>query len=395
MIKQIANLLNDACRDALGVNATLTALDSSDVVSMGKAIANFDAYEAFYKSLVNRITKTTYFLRSYRASTRSILRDEHEYGAFVQKVYYAMPDNVDNATFAIPTWSSDGHNTPTYKQASPYDVNNVVEVHALVYGAQGTWSIEVIRPTEQIKTAFLDATSMDAFVSGIMVEVNNKMELDEERLVALAVNTSIAKCFTTDNLHINLLTEYKALHTDSTLTAATCMSDKEFLRYAAKRVRDTIKYMAKMSKLFNVDKYETFTDSENLVVEVLTEFASAMTTYLESDTYHKELVALPRFEEVPYWQGTGAKHSFTDTSTINVKHSDFVTEQNRTGEIKKTGIICFLHDTENVAAYFGNRSSWDVWNPRSEVAIHGEKARKGFAIDGHANSIVFYVADAG
>ena len=104
MIKQIANLLNDACKDALGTNATLTALDSSDVVSMGKAIANFDAYEAFYKSLVNRITKTTYFLRSYRASTRSILRDEHEYGAFVQKVYYAMPDNVDNATFAIPKW---------------------------------------------------------------------------------------------------------------------------------------------------------------------------------------------------------------------------------------------------------------------------------------------------
>ena len=193
MIKQIANLLNDACKDALGTNATLSALDSSDVVSMGKAIANFDAYESFYKSLVNRITKTTYFLRSYRASTRSILRDEHEYGAFVQKVYYAMPDNVDNATFAIPTWGGSGNNTPTYKQASPYDVDNVVEVHALVYGAQGTWSIEIIRPTEQIKTAFLDATSMDAFVSGIMVEVNNKMELDEERLVALAVNTSIAK----------------------------------------------------------------------------------------------------------------------------------------------------------------------------------------------------------
>lgn len=49
MIKQIASLLNDACKDALGTNATLTALDSSDIVSMGKAIANFDAYEAFYK----------------------------------------------------------------------------------------------------------------------------------------------------------------------------------------------------------------------------------------------------------------------------------------------------------------------------------------------------------
>ena len=389
-ISQIANLLNDACKDALG-GATLTNLDSTSIVSMGKALSDNEVYDTFFKSLVNRITKTIYFVRSYSANTRSILRDENEFGAFVQKVYYEMPSNVDNPTFAIPTWNN---TTPTYAQASPYDVENVVAVTSVLYGAQGTWSIEVIRPTEQVKSAFLSASALDAFTSGIMIEINNKMELDEERLIALAVNTSIANCFANGKLAINLLTDYKAEKPDTTVTASTCMSDKEFLRYAAKRVRDTIKYMSRMSKLFNADGYETFTNSENMVVEVLTDFASSMNTYLEADTFHKELVSLPRFEEVPYWQGSGTKHAFADVSAIDVKHSDFVTEENTTGKIKKSGIICFLHDTENVAAYFGNRSSWDDWNPRSEVAIHGEKARKGYAIDKHANSVVFYVADA-
>lgn len=388
LVSQYAAMLNDAVKDALGKNATLATLDTSDIVSTGKALANFDAYEGFFKSLANRIVKTLYFIRAYTAEKRSILRDESEYGAFVQKVYYEMPDNVDNATFAIP--NSDG----AYAQASPYDVENIVKVNALIYGNQGTWSVEVIRPTEQIKSAFLSESAMDAFISGIYVEINNKMELDEERLVALAANTSMAMCLNTEGHAINLLTEYKTLHTDATVTAATCMTDKEFLRYAAKRVRDTIKYMGKMSTLFNADGYETFTSSDNMVVEVLTDFASAMTTYLESDTFHKELVSLPRYEEVAYWQGSGSSFAFADTSKIHVKHDDLVTETNTAGTVEQSGIICFLHDIENVAAYFGNRTSWEMWNPRSEVAIHGEKARKGYAVDNHANAVVFYVADA-
>ena len=116
LISQYSAVLNDAVRDALGTNAALSTLDSSDVVSLGKALANYDAYEGFYKSLANRIVKTLYFIRSYEAEKRSILRDESEYGAFIQKVYYEMPDNVDNPTFAIPN-SSDA-----YMQASPVDV---------------------------------------------------------------------------------------------------------------------------------------------------------------------------------------------------------------------------------------------------------------------------------
>ena len=34
-------------------------------------------------------------------------------------------------------------------------------------------------------------------------------------------------------------------------------------------------------------------------------------------------------------------------------------------------------------------------NPRSEVVVHGEKAEKGFAVDDHANAVVFYLATGG
>ena len=151
--------------------------------------------------------------------------------------------------------------------------------------------------------------------------------------------------------------------------------------------------MGKMSKVYNVDGYTTFTPRDRMVVEMLAEFASASDMYLQADTFHDELVKLPNYEEVPYWQGSGATFAFADCSKINVTHEslgDGETEGSDT--IEQGGIICFLHDIENVAAYFGRRRSWELPNPRSEVMIHGEKAEKGFAVDTHANSMVFYIA---
>ena len=102
IVKQIPNIVNDAVKDALGKSAAITQLKSTDLVSMGRAIEQADAYESFYKSLTNRLVKTIYFVRSYETKTRSVLRDEHEFGAFVQKVYYKLPEAVDNPTWAIP-----------------------------------------------------------------------------------------------------------------------------------------------------------------------------------------------------------------------------------------------------------------------------------------------------
>ena len=386
IVKQIFNIVNDSVKDALGNTDGLTQVDSSDIVSLGKAISAYDAYEQFYKSLTNRIVKTIYFVRTYKGSPRSVLRDEHNYGAFIQKVYYEMPKATANPTYAIG--KDEG-----YKQQSPYDVEAVINVSSLIYGAQGTWTIEIIRPEEQIKTAFLNESNMMSFIDGIYTQVQNTFALEEERLVALAVNTAMANAINGKKAR-NLLAEYNTLNPTETLTVASCLQDANFLKYATKEINRTIKNMRMMSTVFNVDGYPTFTSSENLVVEMLTEFDSATATYLQADTFHKELVSLPKYEAVPYWQSSGKSFKFADCSKISLKGNNLITDTNLTGEVVQGGIICFLHDVENVAAYFGNKKTWEMYNPRSEVYIHGEKARKGFAVDSHANSYVFYIAEA-
>lgn len=379
IVSQIKTLVNDAVKDALGKSATPTSLDTTDIVSMGKAVANVNAYEGFFSALVNRIVKTVYFVRTYEGSDRSVLRDEHEYGAFVQKVYYDLPDAVDN-----PTWDIPDATTGKYTQASPYDVDASIGVSALIYGGKGTWSIEILRPVEQVKTAFLDTASMASFIDGIYVTVENAFKLEEERLVASAVNTAMASAIDGGNAR-NLLAEYNTKYTQS-LTVDTALVNADFLRYASKEINRTVENMGKMSTAFNKAGYATFTSRENMVVEMLAEFASATDMYLQSDTFHDELTALPNYEKVPFWQSSGADFAFADCSSISVDHDDL------TDAVEQSGIICFIHDIENVACYFGNRRSWELFNPRSEVMVHGEKAEKGYAVDDHANAVVFYIA---
>jgi hypothetical protein len=387
IVTQIPNIVNDAVADALGKNSTITNLETTDFVSMGKAIAQFDAYEGFFKSLANRIVRTVYFVRTYKGRDRQILRDEHEYGAFVQKVYYSNVEASDNPTY---DYSGTGG---AFNQQNPYGVTQTVTVEAMVYGGKGTWTLEIVRPIAQIITAFTSESAMLAFIDGMYTYVNNQFKLEEERLVALAANTAIASSLNGGKAR-NLLAEYNTAHPTDTLTVAQALESADFLKYASKEISRTIENMGKMSTVFNVDGYETFTDKENMVVEMNTEFAKASDMYLQADTFHNELVALPGYTSVPFWQTSGKTFAVADSSSIAVTHGDFVTEQNPDGEVEQSGIICFLHDIENVAAYFGRRRTWEMYNPRAEVINHGEKAEKGFAVDNHANAMVFYIATA-
>ena len=389
LITQIPSIVNDAVADALGKNATLSDLDSTDIVSMGKAIAQFDAYEGFFKSLTNRIVRTVYFVRTYEGSDRKILRDEHEYGAFVQKVYYSDVEATDNPTYDYS--GADG----AFVQQSPYGVSQVVTVETLIYGGKGTWTLEIVRPIPQIATAFTSEAAMLAFIDGMYMYVDNQFKLEEERIVALAANTSMANCIINGKAR-NLLDEYNTNHAGNTLTVAQALESADFLKFASKEISRTIDNMGKMSTVFNVDGYETFTSKDNMVIEMNTEFAKATDMYLQADTFHNELTRLPGYTSIPFWQGSGSAFEFADTSAIDIIHDDFIqdaTDETDIGEVKQGGIICFLHDIENVAAYFGRRRTWEMYNPRSEVINHGEKAEKGYAVDSHANAMVFYIEE--
>ena len=392
LAKQIASILNDVIEDLTGQSSTQQTISTTDIVSMGKDIQNLNLTEGFFGSLINRLAKTVYFVRNYDGKgTRGILRDEHEYGAFVQKVYYEAPDLENNSEYAIPQYTQGA--ISGYQQSSPYDVDVTVAVTAKIFSAQGTYELSIVRPVDQIRTAFLSDAEMIRFIDGIYLTIENKMKLAEEALVSTAITTAMAMDINGGKVR-NLLTEYNTLYPDAAITdEEVAMTDPDFLKYAAKQINQTVDYMQDMSEAYNVGGYMTFTDRDNLRVEMLADAAASFDTYLMADTFHNDLIKLPGFEKWNKWAWTGnAGGSFATNSAIKVQHDDFIVAvTNPTGTITQDGIIAFVHDIEHVAAYFGHRRSWEIYNPKDDVYVHGETARKGYAVDPNANGVVFVV----
>ena len=390
-VSQITTLINDIIEDMSGQSAAVQTLETTDLVSLGKAISSANLLEGFFGSLCNRLAKTVYFIRVYDpASRRAILRDEHEFGAFVQKVYYTAPEFEDNYEYSVP----DNSNPVKYQTKSPYDVTNTVAVSAKIFDEQGTFSLNIVRPVDQIRSAFLSESEMMRFIDGIYLAIENKMKMAEEGLVNTAVATAMA--YDIENgMSRNLLSEYNTKFSKS-LTAAKCLADTDFLRYAGMEIKRTMDFMGIMSTEFNSGSYLTFTDRGSMVLETLSTFADALDIYLTADTYHAEMVDFlgNNYERVPRWQrlADDTVQTFAEISEIKIKHSSL----SGTGSnhiVNQTGIIAFLHDIEHVAAYFGHRRSWEKYNEIQDLYVHGESARKGYAVDPNANGVVFYVAD--
>ena len=394
-VKQITTLINDVVEDMTGQSAAAQTLETTDLVSLGKSIENAGLIEGFFGALCNRLAKTVYFVRLYDPDTKTpILRDEHEYGAFVQKVYYTSPAFVDNEEYSVP----DNSSPKKYQTKSPYDVTQTVAVSAKIFDAQGTFSLNIVRPVDQIRSAFLSGEEMMRFIDGIYLCIENELQLAKEGLVATAINTAMA--YDIENgMARNLLAEYNALLPDGVdaLLAADCLRDADFLRYAGMEIKRTMDFMQRMSTEFNSGGYKTFTPREALSLTVLSAFSDATDLYLSSDTFHNDLVALPKYSAVPFWQrmADDTIQGFEEISEIKIKHSALTGGAGAAAHIvNQTGIIAFVHDIEHVAAYFGHRRSWEKYNEIQDLYVHGEVVRNGYAVDPNANGIVFYVADA-
>lgn len=381
-VNQIYGIVNDAAKDALGEKA-IAVKDTAGFVSLGNVVLSSDTNkEQFYKSLANRIGRTVIAGRAYVKKKRSVKRDEMDWGLIYQKISYKKRDAVEN-----PTWNS-------ATQADPFDVEIQTEVVQKLFSVMSTYSFEDSIPDVQLFTAFTSESAMGAFISGIYTNMDNYLALAEENLNDMAVNTYMAGALIKGKAaqKRNLLSEYNTAN-ETTLTAEQALKNVDFLKFAGREIKTAIGNMTRMSTIFNAEGMPRHTPEDKMVVEVLGQFASAMSTYLESDTYHKELVALPNYEEVTYWQASGEGFAFNDVSKINIQNANLaVAETNPTGAVEQSGIIAFVHDYDAVASVIYKHRRNSIYNPRAERLNIFDKAEQGYAVDLSENGVVFFLA---
>ena len=374
-VEQIYTLVNETAKESMGEKA-IAVKDVSSLIALGDSVlSSASDTENFLNTLVDRIARTVFSVRRYETDTEGMVRHPFEFGCIVQKIYVDMPEAKQNNSWEIGKEGYAPVFAPVIKPTAKQKLFKGIT----------TWEVDVTIPDYMLRTAFLNETSMATFIDAIFTAMDNMITLALENNANLTRASFIARKLKGGKPcgAINLLHEYNTL-TSASLTVESAMMNAEFLAWASRAINLWVKRMSKMSVLFNEEGYKRHTPKDKIVVNLLQDFTSACDTFLGANTFHDELVKLPMYDSVAYWQGAGESFDFNDTSAIKVK----IDESNT---IEKKGIIGIVYDYEAMGVTLNERRSTSERNNHDEYTNYYNKANIGYFNDMSENGIVFYL----
>ena len=379
-ITQVAQLVNDATKEILGENAIATE-DLTNVVEIGEQIANANLYDKFVGALVNRIARTIFSIRKYTGRAPSVLMDSWEFGSIVQKVHMKLPEGEDNESWELV----DG---ATYEENQFYKPS----VSVKIWNSKTTFEIPISIAEVQLKQSFLSGEEMGRFVGMLYQAVENSLTLKVDALVMRTICNFIGATLqdgTTGTHVVKLLTEYNANY-GASLTAATAIYNKDFLRYVAFRMKQVASRLSVYSTLFNLGGTEKHTPREDLKIVMLDVLDAGVSTFLQSDTFHEELVKLPQADVVPFWQGSGTSFALADTSSIDVKVKDSI--DGSVHSVSGSYIVAVMFDRNALGVTAMNKRTTSKYNAKAEFYNYWYKEDAGYFNDYNEPFVLFQIA---
>ena len=147
--------------------------------------------------------------------------------------------------------------------------------------------------------------------------------------------------------------------------------------------------MSKMSRIFNLGQKARYTPKDLQHLILLTDFAEASKIYLQSSTYHDDLVKLKGFETVPFWQGSGTAYDLTNCSKINVT----IKKGNSTQDVSTSGVLGVLFDHDALGISNLNQRVTSHYNAKGEFTNSWYKSDGSYFNDFNENMVVFTLGE--
>lgn len=384
-INQIGSMLNDVFKEILGQADLVVAEDLSNIVDVGRALdaesVFGDNFENYAGKIIDKVGKTIFVDRPYKAQGPNIWKDSWEYGSILEKVRCDIGDFEQ----VNPEW--DLLNSPNFDEIFSFTAPGVA---AKYFNSKTTFQVKISLTRKQVRSAFNSATEMNKFIAMIENRIMLKMELAKETLTARTIANLIAEKFKGENNIVNLLALYIEATGDSTTTAETALTNKEFLRFAAKTILMYKEFLAKPSVLYNEDQYTTFTPADRLQAVFLADLSKALETTLYSDTFNDEFVKLAGYSNVAYWQGSGLTNSFADRSKIDVKPAS----NGGDGDAQvHSGIVAVLFDEYACMACNEEPDVRSIFNPEGNFYNYWYSFDCSYFNDLGENVVVFTIQD--
>lgn len=314
--EQASSVLNAVAQQATG-QTNLAAVDTSSFITVAQTALK-TGYDPLMTAISQVLSRTIFSVRPYTAKFKGLMRDSIQYGNHVRKINYIDKPTID----AKPMTLTEGESIDQYIVRKPE------AVQTNFYGGE-TWQDYITRYRDQLDSAFTGPEQFMEFMSGLMMELTNKHEQENEAMSRMALVNFIAGIMadTTNpnagNRVVHLLTEYNT-QTGLALTDTNVYDPanfKAFMQWVYSRIAGIGNMLTERSTIYHTNltisgaakNFLRHTPYDKQKV-----YLSAMPRYqidarVLADAYHDNYLKFADNETVNYWQAIGAPLSIKAT----------------------------------------------------------------------------------
>lgn len=337
--EQVSTVLTSIVKQATN-QTVLTPTDTASFVSVAQ-IALRANRDAVMNAISDVLTRTIFSIRPYSAKLTGLEMDSFRWGGMMRKLSIADEDWQDDPAYAWPA-TYDASQSPATGNGEAIDMWKIKKPNVLqtnFYGAS-VYFDEMTIFEDQIETAFSGPEQLGSFLTLLMTNLSNRLEMSNEALRRGLVCNAIGAMQAENNTDrvIHLLTEYNGMSGNS-FTVQDIYDPANFGSFA----KWMYARVAELSDLFtaNSTMFQTVITGKPILHHTPVEMQriymySPLLRQIEArvlaDTYHDSFLRYADVEALPYWQSIKTRDTVKVTPVYTGTDGSVVTGQAQTVE---------------------------------------------------------------
>ena len=347
--QQIATVLNSIVHQATGQNV-ITPTNTAEFVSVANTALSL-GNDVIMNAISSVLSRTIFSIRPYSAKFVGLEKDLPRWGAYMRKLSIADSDWADDDAYKYPV-TYDSTETPPTGDGGMVDQWKIKKPNVLqtnFYGAS-VFADHVTIFEDQLESAFRSPEELGSFISLIMTNLSNRIEMSRDAVARGLVANMIGALLAENDANrvIHLLTEYNA-QTGLSLTAQSVYAPDNFpsfMKWVYSRVAQISDLMTENSLMFQTvisgKPVLRHTPMQNQKIYLYSPARHQMDARVLADTYHDNYLKYADVESVNYWQSIKTP----DSINISPAYTSTAGAVVNGDAVSKSGIFGLMFDED-------------------------------------------------
>ena len=325
--EQVSTVLTSIVQQATN-QTVITPTDTGSFVSVAQVALRADR-DSVMQAISNILARTIFSIRPYTAKMTGLDMDTYRWGGMMRKLSIADSDWDDDEAYDYPIFYDAGQLPPDGEGLSidRWKIKKPNVLQTNFYG-QSIYADHMTITEDQLETAFTSPEQLGSFLSLLMTNLSNRLEMSNESLRRGLVCNAIGALYEenqTDRV-IHLLTEYNALIGASPALTVQDIYDPQnfpaFCKWVYSRVAEITDLFTANSTMFQTaitgKPILRHTPYEYQRVYLYSPFQRQMEARVIADTFHDNYLKYADVETIPFWQSIDTR----DTVKVTPSYVD-------------------------------------------------------------------------